>query len=234
MKQGDEIWQPCASPALGLSPLPLKGFSEFFDIPESLEDLQASRLTSGSPFESSDSDSCSDSDDDTLSVVSAREWSHPGDICPVDWSDIGNPAGVEENALGLVFSPQACTFEARAIATLIPQARNLRAPRYHQDVRSCDRPNRDCHSHQKHAATQSYVPANDTLVEGSPQDTGLRGDVSDASVLKVSQQNREAVLVDETNSRSSKSWVGAMVWRIGWAQASQGKRPMMMRPVRGS
>ncbi|KAI0250093.1 hypothetical protein BJV78DRAFT_1283550 [Lactifluus subvellereus] len=205
--QEDDVWQPCASPAPGLSPLPLKTLSGPFDIPESLEYWQACRLTSGSPFESSDSDSCSDSDDGTLSVVSAnqspyiRECSLSSGICPVDWSDIGIPAGVEENALGLIFSSQACTLEARAIATPIPQAGSLRAPPNHQDVRSCDRPNRDCHSHQRHAATPSYVPANDTLVGGCPQDIRLRGDVSDASVLRKLQELRW--------NQGPENWLGA-------------------------
>jgi hypothetical protein len=184
--------QPGLYPLPQLSSLPLNPLSKVFDIPESVEYWQARRLTSGSPIEFSDSDSCSDSDDDTLSVVSAssnnRKYPILRDVSPIDYSDVEIPAYMEGNALGLIFEPQAFPFDSRAIATPNPQAGSLRAPPYHQDVRDRDRPSQDCQSYQKYAAPNSYVPANDTLVGGRPQDTYPQGDVSEASSLEVSRQ----------------------------------------------
>jgi hypothetical protein len=187
-KQDDDVFQLGLYPLPQLSSLPLKQISKDFDIPESAEYWQARRLTSGSPIEFSDSDS----DDDTLSITSAssnnRKYPILRDVSPIDYSDVGVPAYMEVNALGLIFEPQAFPPDPRAISTPTPQGGILRAPSNHQDVRGHDRPSQDCQSYQRHAAPYSYVPANDTLVEGCPQDTYLRGEVCEASSLEVSTQ----------------------------------------------
>jgi hypothetical protein len=93
-KQEDNIVQPCVSPSPSLPPVPLKP-NELLDFPESLDYWEARRFTSGCPFESEDSDSCSDSDDDTLCVLSTNQfpsicgYCHPRGLPPVDWSDRG-------------------------------------------------------------------------------------------------------------------------------------------------
>ena len=99
---------------------------------------------------------------------------------------------IETNALGLVFIEEE-VLATEAVATLTQQAEGLRAPRYHQDDRSCGRPNQKCYAQQEYVPFQSDGPTDETLVRGFPQDIGLWADVSDTSGPKVSKRNREVI-----------------------------------------
>jgi hypothetical protein len=103
---------------------------------------------------------------------------------------------MESNALGLVFIAKENVLATEAVATFAQQAEGLRAPRYHQDDRSCGRPNQKHHAQQGRVAFQSDGPADETLVRGLPQDIGLWTDVSDDSGPKVSKRSREAIPAD--------------------------------------
>ena len=144
---------------------------------------QSYRALAGSPFESSDSDSSSDGDDDTMSLGSSDPFSN----------DVSFDV-METNALGLVFMEDI--FATEAVATLAQQAEGLRAPRYHQGGRSCDRPNQKHHAQQEYMAFQSDGPTDETLVRRFPQDIGLWAAVSDDTDPKVSKRNREAIPAD--------------------------------------
>ena len=100
---------------------------------------------------------------------------------------------METNALGLVFMEEEEILATEVVATLAQQAEGLRAPHYHQDDRSCGRPNQKCYALQEHVPFQSDGPTDETLVCGFPQDIGLWADVSDTSGPKVSKRNREAI-----------------------------------------
>jgi hypothetical protein len=148
-----------------------------FDNAQSQEYWQRYRTLAGSPFESSDSESDSDCDDDTLSVAS---FCVDKDVSLINWE------GTETtNALGLIFTSGEDDFEAKAVATFTPQAESLRAPLYHQDARSCGHPDQNYHALQERLAFQSDGPTNETLVSRFPQDIGLPGDVNDSSAFEV-------------------------------------------------
>jgi hypothetical protein len=151
------------------------------------------RSLAGSPFDSSDSDSSSEGDDDDDSFGSS-------DLPCKDVSLVSEGIGtlniMESNALGLVFLPKEDVLATEAVATLAQQAEGLGAPRYHQDDRSCGRPNQKYHAQQEHVAFQSDGPTDETLVGRFPQDIGLWTDVSDDTGPKVSKCNIEAIPAD--------------------------------------
>jgi hypothetical protein len=184
--QAEGVWEaytPSLSPLLALKTIPDP--FEVLGIPGPWE------IHTRSPSESSESDSDDGSDDGSLSSVSSRsptEQDLSGEIPPVDWGATETFARLADNFLGLSFAPSQTRAEARAVATTTPQARSLRAPPNHQDVRSRERPNQKCHAPQRHAAPQSYATANKTLVGGCPQDTGLKDGVNDPSGPKVREQ----------------------------------------------
>jgi hypothetical protein len=157
------------------------------------------RSLAGSPFDSSDSDSSSDCDDDAMSLGSSdlsstiREDPISKDISLVSE---GPNTLMESNALGLVFNSQEDVFATEAVATLAQQAEGLRAPQNHQDDRSYGRPNQKYNAQQVYVAFQSDGPTDETLVCRFPQDIGLWSDVSDSSGPKVSKSNREAIPAD--------------------------------------
>jgi hypothetical protein len=103
---------------------------------------------------------------------------------------------MESNALGLVFMSEEDILATEAVATLAQQAEGLQAPRYHQDDRSCGRPNQEHHAQYEHVAFQSDGPTDETLVRRFPQDIGLWADVSGSPGPKVSKCNREAIPAD--------------------------------------
>jgi hypothetical protein len=181
----------------------LKSDTKHSHVPESSEYRQDHGSRAGTPFgsDSSDSDCSSDSDDDTLFEVAANlpltvlEPLFSNDVFRFDWEGIESIG--ESNALGLEFMFKGPVLEAQAVATSTPQAESLRAPPYHQDARSCGRPNYKHQAHQAHSAPQPDSPANETLAGGRPQDIGLQDEVSDGSGLNVSRHNRGAVSVDE-------------------------------------
>jgi hypothetical protein len=192
---------PCNSPSPWVSsflPHGLKSVTKPFDFPESSEDWQG-QSRAGSPLESdsSDSDCSSDSGDDPCEVAAnpsptILEPLFPSYVFSFDFEAIESIG--QSNALGLEFMSEGLVLEAQAVATSNPQAESLRAPPYHEDARSCDRPDQ---KHQAHSAPQPDGPAIETLVGGRPQDIGLQDEVSDASGLNVSRHSREAVPVDE-------------------------------------
>src|SRR6266403_1220062 len=122
--------------------------STFTTITQSYEDWQHSRSLAGSPF-SSDSDSSSD--DDAMSVVSSdlstmRESSFSKYVSLVSESIKTLDIDIERNALGLVFISEQEVLATAEVATSIPQAESLRAPRNHQDDHSCGRPDQKRHA----------------------------------------------------------------------------------------
>ena len=171
------------SSTLRLSPL-LN--STHFDIPESSESRRGHGSLSGTPFEPSDSDCSSDPHDSRLFTVS--EISSTG----------------ESNALGLEFTYETVIFVGQAVATSIPRTESLRAPQRHQDARSRSRPNQEHYVQQGHLVPQPDSPANETLAGGFPQDIGLGADVSGASGLEVSRNNRDTVPVMEEPFRGRR------------------------------
>ena len=168
------------------------------DISESLEFWQGYRALAGSPFESEGSDSSSDCEDDTMSVGSSDPPSNDVSLLSEGIATLGI---LETNALGLVFMEVA----TGAVATFAQQAEGLRAPRNHQDDRSCGRPNQKHHAQQEHVAFQSDSTTDETLVRGFPQAIGLWATVSDDPGPKVSKRNREAIPAD----RKDVSFSGA-------------------------
>ena len=166
-----------------------------FDTTQSAEYWQRYRSLAGSPFDSSDSDSSSDCGDDALSVLSLNlppvfhKSPLSKDVSLIDWEDIETPEIMGSNALGLIFMSGEDVFEAKEVPTFTQQAESLRAPRNHQDVRSCDRPDQKHQMLQEHLAFQSDSPTDETLVRKFPQDIGLPSDVSDSFGSKVSKRN---------------------------------------------
>ena len=148
--------------------------SNHFDIPKSSESRLDHVSLLGTPFDSSDSD-CS-SDDSRLSEISSTG---------------------ESNALGLEFTYETVIFGGQAVPTSIPQAESLRAPQRHQDARSRGRPNQEHCVQRGHLIPQPDSPADETLAAGFPQDICLGADVSGASGLEVSRNNRDTVPVIE-------------------------------------
>ena len=145
-------------------------------------DWQSYRALAGSPFESSDSDSSSDGDDDAMSLGSSDLFSNDVSLVSEGITTL------DINALGLVFMAKEDLLTTEAVATFAQQAEGLRAPRYHQDDRSCGRPNQKCYAQQEHVAFQSDGPTDETLVREFPQDIGLWADMSDSSGPKVSKR----------------------------------------------
>ena len=160
-----------------------------FDIAQNPQYWQQYRSLAGSPFDSSDSESDSDCDDDALSVASLNLSSTIYEtplFKDVDCEGIGTLEIMESNALGLIFISEGDGLEAKDVTTITPQAESLRTPRHHQDARSCDRPDQNNQAQQEHLAFQSDGPTDETLVRRFPQDIGMQGDVSDAPGSKVS------------------------------------------------
>ena len=176
-----------------LSPVNFKSNSSPFDATQSPE--YCYRSLAGSPFDSSDSDSSSDCDDDVISLGSSdlssttREALFSKDVSLVS-EGIGTLNLMESNALGLVFISNEDNLATEAVATSAQQAEGLRAPRNHQGGRSCGRPNQKYHAQQGYVAFQSDGPTDETLVRRFPQDIGLCADMSDPSGPKVSKHNR--------------------------------------------
>ena len=172
----------------------LKSDPSPFDVNQSADYWQSYRSLAGSPFDSSDSDSSSDCEDDTISLGSSDSLSK--DVSLIS-EGIGTLDIMGSNALGLVFMSEEEVFEPKAIATSTPQAEGLQAPRNHQDDRSCGRPNQKCHAQQEHVVFQSDGPADEALVRRIPQAIGLWTDVSDTSGPNVSKRsNREVIPAD--------------------------------------
>jgi hypothetical protein len=161
------------------------------DVTQSPEYWQRIRSLAGSPF---DSDSSSDCDDaaslgslDLSSTIRETPFSEEMSLVS---EGIGTLNIMESNALGLVFMSEEDVLATEAVATLAQQAEGLRAPRYHQDDRSCGRPNQKHHAQQEYVAFQSDGPTDETLVRGFPQDIGLWADVNDDTGPKVSKQEQ--------------------------------------------
>jgi hypothetical protein len=98
------------------------------------------------------------------------------------------------NALGLDFTPKTFSLEDQAVATSTPQAESLRAPPHHQDARGVGytyQEHQAFHGDQ-HLAPPSDSRADETLAGEGPQDIRLGADVSNASGLEVSRNNRIA------------------------------------------
>ena len=179
---------------LSLSPLQaLKSIPYPFEV---LNTHDPWEFHTSSPLESTEFESDSGSNDGSVSSRSPTEQYLSGEM-PVDWGATETFAGLADNFLGLHFAASQRRAGARAVATTSPQARSLRAPPYHQDVRSRRRPNQKCHAPQRHAAPQPYATANKTLVGWCPQDTGLQDGVSNASGPKVREQKVEAFQPDQ-------------------------------------
>ena len=81
--------------------------------------------------------------------------------------------------------------EASAVVTSTPQAKSLRAPSNHQDIRSREGTNQKYLSPQGQATPQSHVTANEALVAGCLQDTCLRGAMNNVSGSEVREQERQ-------------------------------------------
>ncbi|KAH9999026.1 hypothetical protein BJV77DRAFT_978529 [Russula vinacea] len=168
-----------------LSPIKANHFKsdDCFDIAQNPQYWEHYRSFAGSPFDSSDSESDSDCGDDALSVASLT-YSLFKDV---DCEGIGTPEIMGSNALGLIFISEGDVLEAKDVTTITPQAESLRAPRSHQDARSCDRPDQNNQAQQVRPAFQSDGPTDETLARRFPQDIGMQGDVSDSPGFKVSQ-----------------------------------------------
>jgi hypothetical protein len=117
------------------------------DVTQSPEYWQRIRSLAGSPF---DSDSSSDCDDaaslgslDLSSTIRETPFSEEMSLVS---EGIGTLNIMESNALGLVFMSEEDVLATEAVATLAQQAEGLRAPRRHQDVRNCGRPNQKHHA----------------------------------------------------------------------------------------
>lgn len=94
---------------------------------------------------------------------------------------------LESNALGLVFIYEDDDLDTKAATTFTQQAESLRAPHYHQDDRSCDRPDQKHHAQKERLVFQTDSPADETLACRFPQDIGLRGEVSNFPGSMVSK-----------------------------------------------
>lgn len=144
---------------------------------------------------------CSSSSCDTASLElstnlfpTAPEPSFPEDVSLFDWEDIVTQTIGTGNALGLDFTPKTFSLEDQAVTTSTPQAESLRAPPHHQDARGCGctyQEHQAFYGHQ-HLAPPSDSRADETLAGEGPQDIRLEADVSNASGLEVSRNNRIA------------------------------------------
>jgi len=175
----------------------LKSDSSTFNIQDtqSLEYWQRHR--SLSPFDSSDSDSSSDSEDDVVSLRSSDQVRKDASLISEGTRTLNI---MESNALGLVFMYEEEDLETKAIATSTLQAESLRAPTNHQDDRSCGRPTPKYHALQEHVAFQLDGTTKDTLGGRFPQDIGLWADISDDTGPEVSKHSNRKAL-----SRSHKA-----------------------------
>ena len=165
-----------------------------FEIPESSEYRQDHRSRAGTLFESYSSDS------DTLSEVTANQPS----VVPQPLFSRNVPRfdgkGINiltSNALGLEFLFEGVVLDAQTVAPANSQVESLRTPPIHQDTRSYELLNQKYQEQDEHLVPWFESPANEMLAGGCPRDICLRADASDASGLKVSRYNREAVPVDE-------------------------------------
>ena len=131
-----------------LSPLKSKSNNSPFDVGVT-HSVEYWRSLAGSPFDSSDSDSSSECDDDTMSLDSSdltmREAPFSGDVSLIS-EGIGTLSITASNVLGLIFMSNEEPLATEAVATFAQQAEGLQAPQYHQDDRSCGRPNQECHA----------------------------------------------------------------------------------------
>ena len=181
-----EAYTPPLSPLREMKPVPDP--LEILSIPETWQ------IRATSPFEFSDSESDSGSDDISYSSFSPTFQGHylPGDMAPVDWGATETSTRLADNALGLDFAPsETRAVEVRAVVTSSPHAGSLRAPVNHQDAPGCGRPNQKCHTPRRHATPQSFDTASKTLVVRRLQATGVRGEVSNTSGSKVREQKRK-------------------------------------------
>ena len=162
----------------------MKSDPDPFDFTQGPEYWQHRRSLAGSPFDSSDSDSSSDCDDDTLSVASLdllptiRESSFFKDGSLINWEGNETSEIMEGNALGLVFSYEEDVLETKAVATFTQQAESLRAPHTTRMAQLWPSYQKN-HAQQERLASQSDGPTDETLASRFPQDIDLRGDVSD-------------------------------------------------------
>jgi hypothetical protein len=177
-------------PTTWFSPVKAESHNLKSDVSQNPEYWQSYRALAGSPFESSDSDSSSDCEDDALSLRSSVPLSNDVSLLSEGLKTLDV---METNALGLVFMEEDAT---EAVATYAQQAEGLRAPHYHQDGRSCGHPNQNYCAQKEHVAFQSDGPTDETLVCRFPQDIRLWADVSDDTGPKVSKRSREAVPAD--------------------------------------
>jgi len=179
-------WQPCKSPTSWLPLHDLKCDTEPFDIPKSPEHH---RFITGSPFESSDSesDSSSDSGDDASSMVSEdlslsiHDLAFSSNECFLYCEDIEILAILESNALGLEFPSEADILDTREFLAARPQAGSLRAPHHHQDDHNYDISSQRHHVWQEHLAHQPKSQAEKTLASERPQDICLRANMRGTS-----------------------------------------------------
>ena len=173
---------------------PLKSNKSPFDVGIT-HSVEHWRSLAGSPFDSSDSDSSSECDDDTMSLDSSdltmREAPFSGDVSLIS-EGIGTLNIMPSNALGLVFISMEDVLETKAIATSTPQAESLRAPTNHQDDPSCGRPTQKHYAQREHVAFQLDGPTEDTLVDRFPQDIGMWEDVGDDIGPKVSKARQRS------------------------------------------
>ena len=184
-------------PVTWLSPLKSNNFKSDpcpFDV--GVQSVEYWRSLAGSPFDSSDSDSSSECDDDAMSLGSSdlslitREAPFSGDVSLIS-EGIGTLSIITSNALGLIMSNED-VLETKAIATSTSQAESLRAPSDHQDDRSCGRPSQKHYAQREHVAFQLDGPTEDTLVDRFPQDIGPWADVSDDLGPKVSKAQQRS------------------------------------------
>ncbi|KAI9511467.1 hypothetical protein F5148DRAFT_1170669 [Russula earlei] len=172
----------------------------------------------GSPFDSSDSDSSSDSGDDTSSVnLSLTDHNPAFSRNLLDRGSTTIRTITESNALGLVITSESDFPNTRAISTSRPQAESLRVPHHHQDNRSCDCSIKGHHERHERLAHQPNSPADETLASERPQDICLQRDESNTSGPKMLQglysSRQQAHLYPgfyepRMNSGSAENWLG--------------------------
>ncbi|KAF8271063.1 hypothetical protein EI94DRAFT_1698373 [Lactarius quietus] len=146
------------------------------------------------PFEFSESEPGSNSDDGpqlTIGPPTLHDPHLPKDVPSVDWGATETFTRLADNALGLVFpSFQMRGDEVSDVATSTPQAGNLRTPSNHQDIRSCERLDKNCHAPRGHVTPLSHITASEAVVIGCPQDTSPRGAVSNAPGSEKTQKTK--------------------------------------------
>ena len=144
-----------------IKPQDLKLDHDHFAITQNLEYGQYYRTLAVSPFDSSDSESDSECDDDdaqsvaSLNISTIDETPYSKIACFVSLEDTGSLEMTESNALGLAFTSTEGVLGAK-------QIEGLPTPHYNQGDRSCDCPDQ------------------------KPQDIGSQGNVSDPPGSTVS------------------------------------------------